>query len=165
MPNLYELMSDYASLQAAFDDESITMEGLEELLDAVDESKDDLRTKVDNICRLIRNVDGEVDKFRSEERRLAAIRKARENKRQRIFDWLKNTMDLLNVDKVKTNVFEVAMVEQGYKVVVVDEDKIPDEYIRVKKSPNMTKLNKAYKDDGEIVSGCDIVMKKALRIR
>lgn len=165
MPNLYELMSDYNALQEAFDNEEITMEELEKLLDAVDESKDDLRVKVDNICRLLRSVEGEIEKFKNEERRLGAIRKARENKKERVRDWLKSTMDLLNVEQIKTNIFQVQLVEQGNRVVVVNEGAVPEEFMRVKRSPDLTKIQKAYTQDGEVVAGCDVVKTKALRIR
>lgn len=165
MANLYELMSDYDALQQAFEDDEITMEDLEGLLNAMDESKDDLRVKVDNICRLLRNADGEIDKFRAEEKRLAARRKATENKKERVRDWLKSTMDILSVDEIKTNVFVVQLVEQGHRVIVVNEDAVPEEYMRVKRSPDLTKIQKAYTQDGEVVAGCDVVMQKAMRIR
>lgn len=165
MPNLYELASDYDAIQQAFEDDDITMEQLEELLDAMEESKDDLRTKVDNVCKLLRNTKGNIAKFKNEEKRLAARRKAMENKEKRVHDWLKSTMDILDVEDIKTNVFHVQIVEQGFRVIVVDEDLLPEEYFRVKKTPDMTKLNKAYKEDGEIVKGCDVVPQKALRIR
>ncbi len=165
MPNLYDLMGDYDAIQQAFEDDDITMGELEELLDALEESKDDLRVKVDNICRLLGNTKGDIAKFRAEEKRLAARRKAMENKEKRVRDWLKSTMDILDVEKMKTNTFEVSIVEQGHKVIVVDEDQVPEEFLRVKKSADMTKIQRAYKEDGEIVSGCDVVMQKAMRIR
>lgn len=165
MANLYELMSDFDALQQALDDEEVTNEQLDELLQQVEEARGDLKTKVDNICRLLRNVDGETEKFRAEERRLSKRRKAQENKASRIRDWLKSSLDILDVEKIKTDTFEVAIVEQGHRIVVTDESKLPDEFIRVKRSPDMTRLNKAYKEDGEIPPGCDVVLTKAMRIR
>lgn len=165
MANLYELMSDYAALQEAFDNDEITMEELERLLESVDESKDDLRVKFDNICRLLRNADGEIEKFRTEERRLSARRKAAENKKERVRDWLKSTMDVLMVEEVKTNLFHIQLVEQGNRVIVVNEDQVPEEFMRVTRAPDLTKIQKAYKQDGEVVAGCDVVAQKAMRIR
>lgn len=165
MANLYELMSDFAELQAAVEDDDVGEERLDELLQAIEETKGSLTQKVDNICRLIRNVDAEEEKFRNEERRLATRRKAKANKAARIRDWLKSSLDLLDLDKVKTDIFEVSIVEQGHRIIVTDESMLPEEFMRVKRSPDMTRLNKAYKEDGEIPPGCDVVLTKAMRIR
>ena len=165
MANLYELMSEYDALQAGLDDDELTDEQLDALLQQVEEMQGSLRSKVDNICRLLRNTDGEVDKFRAEEKRLARRRKALDNKADRVRQWLKSSLDLLDVDKIKTDLFEVSIVEQGHRVVVTDESKLPDEFIRVKRSADMTRLNKAYREDGEIPTGCDVVLIKAMRIR
>jgi hypothetical protein len=164
--NLYELMDDYAALQLAFDDDA-TDEQLAGLLDAMEDSKGELRVKVDNICRLLRNAETEVERFKGEEKRLAGRRKALENKGKKVREWLKSSLDLLNVDKVVTNVFEVKIIEQGLAIVVVDEDKVPQAFLRVKttSAPDMEKISLAYKEDGEIVAGCDVVMRKAMRIR
>jgi hypothetical protein len=165
MANLYELMSEYDALQAALEDDELTDEVLDKLLEQIEEAQGTLRSKVDNICRLLSNVGGDVEKFRSEERRLGKRRKAMENKANRICAWLKASMDLIDIEKVKTDIFEVSIVEQGHRIIVVDESKLPEEFMRVKRSPDMTRLNKAYKEDGEIPPGCDVVLQKAMRIR
>jgi hypothetical protein len=147
------------------DNEELTDEELTALLDALDEAKGDLRTKVDNVCRLLRNVDGDIDKFKAEEKRIGARRKAMENKKERVRDWLKQTMDVLSVDSMKTDIFDVKIVGGRDKVVVVNEELVPEEFMRVKKSVDLTKVKKAYDEDGEIVPGTDIVPVKSLRIR
>lgn len=165
MPNLYELMGDYEALQSAMDNEELTDEELTAILDALDEAKGDLRTKVDNICRLLRNVDGEIDKFKGEEGRISSRRKALESKKERVRGWLKDTMDVLSVDALKTDIFDVKIVGGRDKVVVVNEELVPDEYMKVKRSVDLTKVKRAYDADGEVVPGCDIVPVKSLRIR
>jgi hypothetical protein len=165
MPNLYELMGDFEALQSAMDNEGVSDEELTTLLDAVDEAKGSLRDKLDNICRLLRNVDGDVDKFKNEERRIGARRKAMENKKERVREWVKSTMDVLAVDKMKTDIFEVSIVAGAERVIVVDEEKVPEEYLRVKTTVDIAKVKQAYKQDGEIVPGCDIVAVPSLRIR
>lgn len=165
MANLYELMTDFESLQTAVEDDDVSEEDLDLLLKELENTKGDLRVKVDNICRLIRNVDAEKEKFKAEEARLAARRKALDGKSKKIHAWLKFSMDLLDIEKLKTEMFEVAIVDQGFRIAVINQDELPAEYIRVKKSPDMTRLNKAYKEDGEIPPGCELVPRKAMRIR
>lgn len=165
MANLYELATDYANLQDAFENDNLTREELEAILDAMEESRDDLRVKVDNTCRLLRNADGEIKKFKEEEARLAARRKALENKRRHVHDWLKSTLDLLNVKNVKTDLFHVSIVVNGHRIVVVDESKIPEEFWKVKREPDKTKLGKAYKEDGHVVDGCETAPVVQMRIR
>jgi hypothetical protein len=74
-------------------------------------------------------------------------------------------MDVLSVDSMKTDIFDVKIVGGRDKVVVVNEELVPEEFMRVKKSVDLTKVKKAYDEDGEIVPGTDIVPVKSLRIR
>lgn len=166
MPNLYELMGDYVALQEALDNEELTDKRLGELLDAVDEAKGPLREKVDNIARLIGSLKGDIDKFKREENRLSRRRKALENRRERLRDWVRGTMTLLDKAEVKTDVYMVKLLAAKDRVEVRDAAAVPDEYVRVERKVDKEAVMKAYVDDGEVVPGCEIVQGTAqLRIR
>jgi len=166
MANLYELMGDFEALQRALDSESLTDEELSAVLDALDETKGTLRSKIDGIARLLANLDSDIGRFKHEEQRLAARRKAMENKKERLRGWVRTSMDILDVTKVKTDLHSVTISEGKPKVVVVDEGAVPDDYVRLKREVDKAAVMKAFTEDGEIVKGCDIIKgEPTLRIR
>lgn len=157
MANLYELMGDYDELQRAIDENGLDDAAIGALLDRIDEAKGPLRDKIDNIVRLLANQEGEVDALKREEKRLSARRKARENGIERLRGWVRTSMSVLDVREVKTNLNTVQVQDGQPKVIVVDETLVPDEYCRTVREVDKTKVLKAYKADGEIVPGVDIV--------
>lgn len=157
MSNLYELMGDYDALRAAIENQELTDKQLIELLDAIDETKGPLREKIDNICRLLANIGGDVEKYKTEEHRLECRRKTLENKHKRLRDWVRSSMDVLEVDKMKTSVHAVTLGKSQKKVVVMNEKLVPDEYTETVRKILKKEILKAFKDDGEIVAGCDII--------
>jgi len=167
MANLYELMGDFAALQDAID-AGASGEEVEALLVAMDEAKGTLKTKVDNVARVLRNIGGQVTAVQNEERRLAARRKALANSEKRLREWVRTSMDVLEVDKIKTDLNNVTLGKAQPTVVVLNGSEIPAEYTTTTTttSVNKKRILTAYKEHGEIVKGTDIVPgKRTLTIR
>lgn len=160
MPNLYELAAEFEALRKTID-EGDDAALVEQALDLVDESKSSLAEKVDNICKLLADIDGNVEKYKREEGRLSTRRKTMGNSADRLRDWLRSTLDLFNVSEVKTDFHKVSLQPGQPTVVVTQPHAIPEEYQRVKREPNKKKIMEAFKEDGVIVKGCDIVPGKS----
>lgn len=156
MANLYELMGEYAELQAAAEDPDIDAEQFAELLKKVDEAKGELRDKVDRIAKLLRNLNGDAQKLKYEEQRLARRRQAMDNNAERLRDWVRTTMELLDVDKIKTEMFTVTLGKPSFRVEVLDEKQVPKEYVRTEIKVDKKAILKAANEDGEIIPGCDV---------
>ena len=62
-----------------------------------------------------------------------------------------------NVDKVKTDLHTVSIRDGKEKVVVIEPTKVPDQYVEIQRKVNKTLVMASYKEDGEIVDGCDVV--------
>lgn len=161
MPNLYELAAEFEELQRAMEEQGADKELIESVLDKLDESKADLRTKVDNICKLLSNMSGDIDAFKKEEQRLAARRKAKENGYDRLRDWLRSTMDLFEVTEITTDVHKVRIQAGQPTVVVTQPHAVPEAFMRVKREPNKKAIMAAFKEEGLVVEGCDIVPGKS----
>lgn len=159
MPNLYELAEEFATLRRA-SDHALTNEELTGILDALDESRVDLRSKVDAICRVIANVGSDAEAIQREERRLSARRKALENKEARLRDWVRSTMEIVGVAEIKTDVHTVAIQSGQPMVVVTDPNLIPEGYVTTTVVPNKKAILAAYKVHGEIIPGTDVVAGK-----
>jgi hypothetical protein len=162
--NLYDLMDEYQGLQDALEDEGATQEQVGALLDRIDEAKGSLQSKVDAICRVLKNLDAQATAIQTEEKRLKARRQARENSAETLRTWIKSSMDVLDVKSIKTDLFNVSLVEGPHAVRVLDENAIPDAYVKLKREPDKKLILKAFKEDGEIVAGTDVVRSVSLRV-
>jgi len=160
VPNLYELASEFAALNEAVSRDDLTDDEMAALLDQIDESRTDLKVKVDNICRLRANLAGEAGVFKTEEQRLGQRRKAIENRVGQLEDWMRSTMVLLDVPVIKTDLHDVK-VHPGRGVAVIDDpSKIPDLYIKVERTPKKKEILDALKK-GEEVPGASLGEGKA----
>lgn len=156
MANLYELMGEYAELQSAAEDPDVDAEQFAELLKKVDEAKGELKDKVDRIAKLLRNIDADARKLKYEEQRLAKRRQAMNNNAERLRDWVRTTMELLDVERIKTDMFTVTLGKPSLRVEVLDEKQIPKEYVRTEIKVDKKAILKAANEDGEIIPGCDV---------
>lgn len=163
MPNLYELMGDYKALQEALEDPAADRDAI---LDALDDAKGELKQKVDAVCRVRANLIGNIATFKTEEGRLSKRRKTLENDKKRLEDWTRETMTVLGVPEIKTDVHSVTVGKGQWTVVVTNESIVPEEFMRVKKDVNREAVLKTYNENGEFVDGTDIVEgTKVLTIR
>lgn len=156
MANLRELMSDFAVLREMVTEEGISDERVTEILDLLDEAKGTLKEKVDNTVGVLDTLEADIAHFKAEESRLAARRKTMENNRERLRRWVRESMVAHDLKDLKTEYHTVRLDEGQPVVIVVDEEAIPVEYTRTKVSPDKKKILSAYKEDGEIVKGCEI---------
>jgi DNA repair ATPase RecN len=164
MPNLYQLMDQYEALQGLLEEEGSSPEQVSALLDQIDEAQGALSGKVDAICRVLKNLEAQAGALESEEKRLAARRKARESSIKDLRQWVKVSMTVLDVKQIKTDLFTVQLTEGKPSVLITDEKAVPDEYVKVKREPDKTAIMKAFKSDGLVVPGTDILRSTTLRI-
>ena len=73
MVKLYELTDDFKQVQQMIEEGH---EGLEDTLESIELAIED---KLENIARLIKNIEGDIAAFKAEEKRLAERRRTLEN--------------------------------------------------------------------------------------
>lgn len=165
MPSLYELTENYTNVLEVLEtaaDEEVT-ELLQQTLQSVNE---DIKTKVDNMVRVIRNYEADVKALKDEEKRLADKRKSVENSKQRLENYLQSFTSETEGKKFKGNIFDVSIRKNPPKVIVDDESLIPVEFITVKevKTVDKTALKNHIKLIGD-VEGCRLVQEESLKIK
>lgn len=156
MANLYDLMGEYSELQQAAEDPNVDEEQFAALVNQLDEARGELKDKVDRIAKVLRNLDADCRKLKFEEQRLAQRRKAMENNAESLRNWVRTTMDLLDVDRIKTDMFTVTLGKPTFRVEVLNEKEVPPEYVRTEIKVDKKAVLKAAQTDGEIVPGCDV---------
>lgn len=159
MPSLYELKNDYLRLLEL--EEEVDQEAFQ---DALDNLTDEINTKAENIAAVLKQMEADVKMLKDEETRLKNRRIAIENNHERLKEYLKNELEVMNIDKVKTPKFTITVRNNPVKVVIKDEDLIPADYKIPKYSIDKKVLKEALLN-GEEIKGAELIQEKGVQIR
>lgn len=157
---LYELAENYNELLALLDNEEATAE---ELADTLDGINDAIEVKVDNICRMRKYLEGKVEVYKAEAKRLTALAKQDENNADSMKNYLDEQLKRMNIKKMDTELFKLSY-RKSDSVNVIDLDAVPEEYKRITIALDKTAIKKAIKD-GKTVNGAELVVNQNLQIR
>lgn len=161
---LYELSQNFRNLQQVLENAGED-ENLKELvINSMKGLECDLSTKVENIVRLIKNLQAEVEALKAEEKRLAKERKTRENKIENLQGYLFDTISGLEKREVKGGIFTVSIKKNPPKAIVEDLNAIPKQFIVNTPSVDKKMIKEALKN-GEIIEGAKLVQDESLKIR
>lgn len=143
---MYELTAVYQQLQNQ-------IECGEDVDDLMQEINDELEAKADGYARIIRNMEGDIDAFKAEEKRLAEKRRslesAVEKMKQNLFDSMKST----GKTKFKTELFSFAIQKNGGAlpiVVDVPVDDLPDDLVIITEKPDLKAIKKLIEENGDL---------------
>ena len=161
MSSLYDLTQDFKQVQSLIDD------GGEDLRDTLEALNLAIEDKLENIGKVIRNLDGEIEMLKNEETRLADKRKALEANKNRLKMYVEEQLAITGKDKVKTGIFTFAMQNNAPSVKVTDEKLIPKRYfLPVEPKLDKKALKESLKEMGvESMPGAELVQGRSLRIR
>lgn len=160
MPKLYELTDDYIKFvnyaNAILENEDLTEEDLEMLVDTLDSISSAIEDKVENIVKFMKNLEGDIEAYKREEERLKKRRTVQENTYKRLKEYLQNMLEVSGMHKVDAGLFKVRIQKSNPSVEIVDEAKIPDEY-KIPQEPKIDK-KKLLNDlkNGSVVEGAKI---------
>lgn len=154
---LYELTEIYLNLKDMDIEE-------EDLNSALENINDEIETKADNIAKVLRDFDGDIEALKSEEERLAKKRKAIENRQRQLKEYLQNAMLALDKRKFKTDLFSFNIQRNAPSLKILYESKIPDDYYKIEKKLNKNDLKEAVKN-GLFEDAAELVQTESLRIR
>lgn len=154
---LYELTEIYLNLK----DMDIEEGDLNSALENID---DEIETKADNIAKVLRDFDGDIEALKSEEERLAKKRKAIENRQKQLKEYLQNAMLVLDKRKFKTDLFSFNIQKNAPSLKILDESKIPEDYYKIEKKLNKNDLKEAVKN-GLFEDAAELIRTESLRIR
>ena len=141
MANLYEITGDLLTLQAMLED-SVEDQVLLDTLDAV---QGEYEIKLESYCKVIKNLEADIEALKNEAKRLTDKRKLLENNIDRLKKAMFDSMKATGTTKVKSGVFTVAIQKNGGKLpVIVDVDTayLPKELVKVVESPDLEAITK-----------------------
>lgn len=153
---LYEITDIYLNLESIDDEIDVTA--------ALAEVDGELEDKLENIAKLIRNLEAEAKAYEDEEKRLKAQKQAAKNRIESLKRYVKGSLETIGKDKVEAGIFKWSLQNGPGRVEITDETKIPDEYFVKVIKPLRSEIKKAI-EEGVIIEGAEIIRGKSLRLR
>jgi hypothetical protein len=155
---LYELSKTYQDLIELIDVGVDVFDTLESIRDAIDQ-------KAENIAKVVVTLDRQAEMIRDEEKRLYEKRRSIESRISSLKQYLEQELRRAGIEKVKGQIFTVAMQRNSPSVEIVDEALIPKEYIKEQITVSIDKksLLEALKDN--VIPGAQIKQTESVRIR
>ena len=159
---LYELTENYRNLQDLLDNPEIDQDLITNALDEVGEQ---LEEKAENIAKLIKTLEVEVNGYKTEEKRLADRRKTLENRITGLKSYIDAAMKATGKKKFKGQLFSFNIQKNPPSVNITDSTLIPKEYY-IEQEPVLDKKTVlAELKNGVIVPGTELKQTESLRIR
>jgi predicted transcriptional regulator len=149
---LYELTEEARELQ-----DMIEEYPPETFSDTIESLQLMIEDKADSYAAVNQNITNEIAALKAEEERLSARRKSLESNQKRLKDAIKNAMEILGQNKIKTEKFTFSVSKNGgSQPIEVDAELLPDNYKKVIVEPDKELISKASE------SGIDIPGVKVL---
>lgn len=157
----YELTKAY--LQVMDLSEEMDQQTLSDTLESIEEQ---FETKAENIVKLTKLNQAEIDAIKLEVDRLNARKKALENQNTNLENYLYHHMTTAKINKVKSTLFTISIAKKPPSVGVVDESKIPAFYFKQKVEHVLDKKD-LLKDlkEGQEIEGVQLVQGTRLSIK
>lgn len=129
MTQLYALTGQMAELAAMADTDD---EGLKQAIqDTMDAIQGEFEIKADNIVMLRRNIEGDIGAIDAEIDRLTELKRIKSNSVAQIGDYLRRNMEAASIKSIKRPLFTITLAAGKERVIVDNEDAVPDELTSV----------------------------------
>jgi hypothetical protein len=136
--SLYQLSAEY---QMAFQ-QIMELDGIIDqqiIADTLEGLAGDLEVKSLNVARYFQNLDAQAAAIKEAEARMAARRKAIENKALRLRQYLLQNMQACEISKISCPEFEISVRKNPAAVIIDDESLIPPEFIEIRETRHIDK--------------------------
>jgi hypothetical protein len=152
---LYKLTEEYAQAMAAMEAEGIDDQAISDTLESL---QGEIKEKALAVAAYLQNIKAESVAMKEAEGRIAARRKAIDNKVAKMEDYLRFEMPKANLSKLTTPEFCVTVGKPGKTVDIIDVELIDDEYLTTKITIMADKKSiKKALDAGREVKGAQFV--------
>lgn len=145
--SLYEITGRLAVLRDMIESEAIREEDAADTMEAILQEQED---GYENAVKWIHDIEADIEAVKAEAEKLADKRKALENRKERVRDYILRSMQASWQTKVKAGIFTITEKKPTVKYVPsVDIEQMPTELVRVKKEFSATAAKEWAKVHGE----------------
>lgn len=165
MGTLYDLTDEYNRVMDAILDAG-EGEDISSLLDQLNELEGDWNKKAENYAKMMREMDALGEAAGNEAARLKKRKERCEATVEALKMRMKYAMDARGIRKADTDIGSWHIRKNAPSVEIIDAAKIPAAYL-VAQEPKVSKaaILAAYKQDGEIVPGTEIVQRESVSFK
>ena len=164
MKTLYEISGELKKLLDLMQSAEVDEETIQDTIESTG-LKDDFRSKVDGYLYVIDDIEASNERIRNEEKRLASRRQMQEKNVRRMKDMLTDTMQLLDIQKERTDKYTVCVQNNPVKLNIEDEQFIPAEFYEEQKPKLNRKKLTDYLKEGHEIKGTELTQTKGMRKR
>ena len=168
MASIYEIGNEFATIWQLMEDGTLDDATLAEVFE---NAKDDLADKLEGYCKLIKNLESDIDGLKAEETRLKARRQTMENTVKRAKEAMKTAMLTAGEKKIAAGSFTVNVQLNPPKLVLDEQylENIPEKYL-IPQEPEINKKQmledlKADENLKELEGIAHIEREESLRIK
>ena len=158
--NLYELTENFLAVQTSIE------EGNTDLIDTLESIEGAIEVKAQGIIAVTRNITSQIEAIKAEEKRLADMRKARENHLKRLKEYVLDNMQQTGKTSIKTELGAMRIQANPPALKILKAEDIPAEYMTVVPEHyeiDSERVKEALKA-GKEVKGAELVKGVHLRI-
>lgn len=162
--NLYELSEEYRIAEQLFNDAD--NDEYDEALTYLYEVEDQLVSKVENIIKLIKNIEADHRAFKAEEAYFKAKKQSAERKIKSLKEYLNGAMESTNTDKINGELFTIWMQKNPHSLEIKDDASIPEEYYEPQPPKLLSReLLTDIKDNGVYIDGVELKQTRSIRYK
>ncbi len=162
---LYNITNKFTEIMEKAESGELTEQEYNEL---GEELAKELQNKSSNIIGYIRNSELLIEAMKTEEKRIADLRKNGENRIDKFKQYVKENMERLGLNKIPTELGTLSISKNPISVEIENEEEIPERFKQeiVTTKIDKTMLKNYFKDTGEVIPGVKFIDNKtSLRIK
>lgn len=159
--NIFQIQKEYLDvINSILENDGEVSDSDYELLNSITTQ---LEHKGKSYYYIIKQLKGDVDMIANEMERLRKMKQARENLIERLRTMLLNAMQLIGVEKIKSDMVSIS-IRATTSVNVVDEEKVPSKYVTWHRKIDKRMISDDIKN-GVDVDGVQLEENKSLIMR
>lgn len=161
MSTLYELGNEYEQLLMIAEDPDVDPQLLADTMEALE---GEIEKKADGCARVMRELSASAKARREEAKRLTERARVEENNMKRIGAAVQNLMMIAGKRKLRTELFDISIAKNPDSLVIPDETKVPEQFLKAEISVDKAAIKQAMKD-GQKFDWAYLAASEGLRIR
>ena len=164
MATLYDIAEEIKELLDLMQSAEVDEETIQDTIEATG-LKDDFKNKIDGYLYVIDDIEASNERIKKEEDRLAKRRRMQEKNIRKMKDMLTDTMQLLDIQKERTDRYTVWVQNNAIKLNIEDEQFIPKEFYEEQQPKLNRKKLTDYMKEGKEIKGVELTQSKGIRKR
>lgn len=124
--NLFELTKERLELQSKLQALNLDEQTIQDTLEG---ESTEIQLKIESYGFVIKEMESFAEAMKAEETRMTDRRKAQEKKVEKIKEWLLINMQACGINKIECPAFTIAVRQNPAKIVIDNENQIPDEFM------------------------------------